>query len=378
MSKDITIFSVDDSAINQELIKGILGNKYSVITAMSGEAFLEMLEGSNPSLILMDITMDGISGYEACIELRKNPKYDNIPVLFVSAATSAEDRLEAYKSGGQDYICKPIEPEELFYKIDVLLQNKKAQEASESQLKSAQTVAMSAMTNTAEMGEVLQLVRASFQVNSVTALSEALIGTLRSFSLNASFQFRMHNTKTNFSTDGSYCPLEKKLLDDASTSDKKIVRFSNKALFNGKKVTIFIKNNPIEDQDREGRLVDHMAIVLDTIDAKLDVLAIELEMKLKRQAALKSMAEQTNHSLHNIENQFKQFNSGLNRILEGMLMEMEQHLLTLGLTEAQEESVLNLLEKHKDHIDQLYDECANIDDSIHTLHQEITKVAELG
>ncbi len=107
---DTTVLIVDDAPANIYLLMEILKSDYATIPATSGEAALEKIEGGlRPDLILLDIMMPGIDGYETCRRLKADKKTRDIPVIFISAATESMRDAKAFEVGAADYVSKPFE-----------------------------------------------------------------------------------------------------------------------------------------------------------------------------------------------------------------------------------------------------------------------------
>ena len=112
------ILAIDDVADNLKIIWNILNHEgYSVAIASSGFQALENLNKMSPDLILLDIQMPELNGYEVCNILKENPLYKDIPVIFLTAKSSPEDIVKGFESGGIDYITKPFNQHELISRI---------------------------------------------------------------------------------------------------------------------------------------------------------------------------------------------------------------------------------------------------------------------
>ena len=106
-----TILVVDDTPDNLSLMSGLLKDDYRVRLANSGEKALKAVQGDNPpDLILLDIMMPGMSGYEVCAALKADPKTRQIPVIFLTAMSAPEDEQKGLELGAVDYVTKPISP----------------------------------------------------------------------------------------------------------------------------------------------------------------------------------------------------------------------------------------------------------------------------
>jgi CheY-like chemotaxis protein len=106
-----TILVVDDTPDNLSLMAGLLKDEYRVKLANNGEKALAAVRGAGPpDLILLDIMMPGMSGYEVCEQLKADPATQRIPVIFLTAMTATEDEKKGLDLGAADYITKPISP----------------------------------------------------------------------------------------------------------------------------------------------------------------------------------------------------------------------------------------------------------------------------
>jgi len=110
-SKKATILLVDDTPDNLTLMSNLLKDDYRVKISNGGEAALQTAaSGLPPDLILLDIMMPGMDGYEVCLRLKSDPRTMNIPVIFLTAMTDVEAERKGLELGAIDYITKPISP----------------------------------------------------------------------------------------------------------------------------------------------------------------------------------------------------------------------------------------------------------------------------
>ncbi len=120
-----SILVVDDTTDNLTLMSALLSDSYKIKVANSGEKALKYLHGDvKPDLILLDIMMPGLSGYDVIRNLKSDPKTRNIPVIFLTAMSAPEDEKKGLELGAVDYITKPISPPILLTRIKTQLQVK--------------------------------------------------------------------------------------------------------------------------------------------------------------------------------------------------------------------------------------------------------------
>ena len=120
------ILAVDDTPENLDVVKGILASKYTVKAAINGPMALKIVEKQPPDLILLDIMMPGMSGYEVCERLKSNPDTSNIPVIFLTAMDQTTDESKGFDLGAADYITKPVNPPILEARVKTHLALKQA------------------------------------------------------------------------------------------------------------------------------------------------------------------------------------------------------------------------------------------------------------
>jgi len=110
VSPKATVLVIDDTADNLTLVSALLGGTYTVRLANNGERALAMATSDPPNLILLDIMMPGMDGYEVCRRLKADPRTRDIPVIFLTAKVETVDEEQGFALGAVDYITKPISP----------------------------------------------------------------------------------------------------------------------------------------------------------------------------------------------------------------------------------------------------------------------------
>ena len=113
------IIIVDDNPVNLQIGKNALSEKYTVATVLSAERLFSVLEYNNPDMILLDVEMPEMNGYEAIKILKQKPETRDIPVIFVTSRIESEDELAGLSLGAIDYITKPFRPALLLKRIEV-------------------------------------------------------------------------------------------------------------------------------------------------------------------------------------------------------------------------------------------------------------------
>lgn len=126
------ILIVDDNPQNLQVLgKILLENKYKIEFSTSGEAALKWLKTRKFDLILLDINMPGMNGFEVCSEIRATPELNNVPVIFLSADSDRDSILKGFELGAQDYVTKPFDSRELLVRVRTHLKLKDSLEELE-------------------------------------------------------------------------------------------------------------------------------------------------------------------------------------------------------------------------------------------------------
>ncbi len=108
MGKLFTILVVDDEPINVQVLTAALRGTYGIITALSGNDAICQIKEHHPDLILLDVMMPDLDGFEVCSSIKQDPAFADIPVIFLTAMDSIEAELRGLGLGGIDYMTKPI------------------------------------------------------------------------------------------------------------------------------------------------------------------------------------------------------------------------------------------------------------------------------
>ena len=116
MSKLILV--VEDQEDNRRIMRDLLSSAgYEIIEAVTGEEGVAAAETHRPDLILMDIQLPGLDGYEATRQIKANPELEHIPIIVVTSYALSGDDVKAFEAGCNDYVSKPFSPRELLAKI---------------------------------------------------------------------------------------------------------------------------------------------------------------------------------------------------------------------------------------------------------------------
>ncbi|MEM1258814.1 MAG: hybrid sensor histidine kinase/response regulator, partial [Bacteroidota bacterium] len=128
------ILAVDDEQLNIELLRFILErNNFNYQGTSDDDYFFELMEEQLPDLILLDVIMPRIEGFELCEKLKSFPKYKDIPVIFLTGKVNVKDKIKGFEVGGVDYVTKPFNEQELIARIQTHIELRRARNQIEQQ-----------------------------------------------------------------------------------------------------------------------------------------------------------------------------------------------------------------------------------------------------
>lgn len=122
MQKGHKILVVDDDQTNLKFLREILDDEYHLLTVDTGEEALSAIHEFNPKIVLLDIMLPGVSGYEVCEKIRQDEQLSQVKIILISAKAMINERQKGYEAGADDYITKPFDHEELLLKVQSILE----------------------------------------------------------------------------------------------------------------------------------------------------------------------------------------------------------------------------------------------------------------
>lgn len=358
MSNKPLLLAVDDEPINIEIIEEALENDYQLEFAESGEESIEKLYTLKPELILLDVNMPGMGGIETCKKIKSDIESSEIPIIFLSALGLPEERMNGYKAGADDYITKPFDSDELLAKINLTLASQQEKTTLQQGSSDAMSMAMTAMTQASEMGEVMQFTRDSYHCRTLEELANRLLQSLSQIELNATVRMTENKQDLFFSTTGIVGDREKEAMEYAREGDR-FIHFGKRSILNYNNLSVLIKNMPIQDTDKYGRLNDITGMLVEGADARI----IGIDMLY----SLSQLISTTREVLGDIEVTHKENEHKNAEILNDLSNSVDWAFINMDLDEDQEKYFRDLLNKTQEQSSALFEADHQMEQKIETL-----------
>lgn len=372
MSQQATIMVVDDDPFMRGLARNALNKDWQVIEAESGEQCLAAVERDLPDVVLLDVEMTGIDGYETCRRLKENAGA-SVPVMFVSAHDGVPDRLRGYEAGGDDYVIKPFDPAELRAKIRSLLDTRAARSELEEKADYAGRAAMTAFTTMGEMGALLQSLRRFNTCTDGPALAEAVLAGMALYDLGGAAQVRLPEGVVTRASHGGASPLEASVIGHMAEMDR-IVQFKTRLSITYDRVSLLINNMPVADADRCGRLRDHLAMLAEGAEMRAQAI-VATEQSNKRGVAIGEAVVSATQTLAEIDRAQRESRMAVNLAVQDMTDAIDRAYVGLGLTDGQEAMLSEIVRKGIDSILHAQSAGTDVSDRLTALVAELNKLA---
>lgn len=370
-----TVLIVDDDKFIQKFLSRALGGKYHTLCASNGLDGIETARASHPDVILLDVEMPGLNGYEVCDKLQLDNAISDIPVIFLSGKSSIRERLIGYEAGAVDFLTKPCEKDELLAKIKIHCAQKKDKETLESRIESVSETAHAAITGSSELGRVIQFMEQSANVTTLDQLADAFFQVTNLLSLNCCLYFCSANGNIFHSSKGSVTPLEKELMLALYAEGNRFHDFGCRTQINYSRVSLLIKNMPLDNMEAYGRYKDLLPSLLNSTNFK--VKAIDSEQALIRQSqSLSASFESVNETLSNLATSLTSSQEDVIVVMKDMLAELADTLPSMGLEEDQELYLINRVDVAVNRSIELSDQANNIHMSFQTVSRLLQHLSD--
>lgn len=347
------VMIVDDDEFMLEFISDTLSEEYQVISLDNGLQLLAQAQTHRPQLILADVQMPDIDGYTLCQRIKQDPTLAEIPVLFLSALDSLEDRLRGFEVGAEDFVNKPINPKMLLSKVAKVLELAEERQQLKSQAQWATNTAMLAMTSMSETGMLLEILKQLNECTSIQTLATNTLDSIRLFELEGVVQLLYgDNQRLTLNHRGPATALEISVLQHIISMDR-IIQFKNRLSINYPHVQLIVNNLPIEDEERCGRLRDHLATLVQAVEVRLQAL-YDQQLAQQRGNLIHQTLGSLGQMLHDIDRQQRDHQVNTMALLDTLLHRVEGALVGLQLTERQETALVNLVRDSFEELSEAY------------------------
>lgn len=364
----IRVMLVDDDEYSTAPINLLLQQSVETLCVESGEAALAQFDAFRPDVVLLDIDMPGLNGYDTCRRLRAREDIaaDEQPaVIFISSHDTLEDRLQAYDSGGDDFINKPAAPDEVLRKVQALVKMLIHKKRLQSDKQSTHKALIDVLTEYGENARVTHFLRSSLSCITMEELATLVMDILANYGLTAHVQLRPPGECLTFVKEGCSTPLIESVFAHVKNLGR-IFQFRRQLIINFTYVSILVRNMPIEDSDRCGSLRDSLAIIAEGCDEGAQALIRTAQIE-KRTRQLEATALAVERAIGSLCEQYQQQKQQTILIAQSLNNRLMQQIFLLGLSEQQEKKIEEVFDSEIDKLLELFDRGLDFDTQLNDL-----------
>lgn len=344
MTTKIDVLVIDDDKFIQKLItKTLTTEMMEVRTADDGESGIEEALSNCPDIIILDIEMPGINGYEVCDRLRNIESTKEIPIIILSSHGSLRERMQGYDVGADDYLVKPFEQENLIARTNVLVKYYSDRKELRQQFELANKSVLTALTDSSELAIAMQFLEKSITYRSINELAQGLFECTEQFSLECCAMILENSHHVWYSSESSaISPLEKDLIEMCD-KQARFLDFGNRTIVNYPGISLLVKNMPLDDMDRYDRLRDLLPIILSAVNSKITTIRTEESLTLQSENLIGSF-KMIHNSLYYLGTTIVNNRTQSTAMMKKLVQELNIDFLGMGLEEDQEEFLLTRID----------------------------------
>lgn len=338
---------------------------FKLTHCQSFESLMTHASFKEDHLILIDVIPDTSQQFNALNKIKSEPSLNDISTAMLIDNLDLDDRLKACELGADDCISSHVEHDDLVTRLQSTILNALANRQLKEQLKAASDVAMTAMSNTSDMGANIQFLLDSYQCENLDQLGQLLFKSLNYFGLSCSLQMRSKYQIKNMEANGMERTMESKLLSEMKDAGR-FYDFGSRTVINYGAVSLLIKNMPKDQPEKYGVIKDNIFGLLQGTDAKVKAIDLKLTV-LEDQEAQQHLIKGLEHGIQTLESKYLDLTNEVASQVDGIVDSIETSMQTLLLTEEQESILLNRIKQGRDNVVALFHGYASMDDDLKDL-----------
>jgi CheY-like chemotaxis protein len=375
MSPSFKVFAVDDDPVVLDILRAILEPDCEIQTFSSVEDCQARLATEKPDLFLLDVNLPGIDGYTFCRQIKDAFETRRIPVIFVSGNDTIEERIKGYDAGGEDFIVKPFEPEELLRKFMVAQSMVLSQRSLTTQAEEAEMLSSLVMASMDETGILLQFMSKLIAMESAEEVADGLLELMGRYRLDGVVQTRLGSVTQTRSAAGKNLPLEVAVIEHVRDQGR-IFEFSRRSVHNFERVTLMVNTLPLNDPDYCGRLRDHLSVAAQGVDSRLKALQVE-EANRRAQGGILAALESVGDTIMELRDAHQNNSAASSKLVVDLQETLLNSFYRLGLTDNQEKFLQNMVGDFMTRMADLLNRGAETQETLQRLNRRLGELRSL-
>lgn len=335
---------IDDDKVVITAFSKMVEEFYHLKSAKTGLEGIKLAREYKPDVIVLDVEMPGMNGYEVCDTLKHDDRTKGIPVIFVSSHRGLHERMLGYEAGASDFVVKPFEPDELLAKIRTQCKVLEEHSNLSKKVDFASKTAFTAMRGSSELGVAIQFIESTYAAKNFRDIADKFLNVTQELGLNCTLMFKTDAGLVYFSIQEDVPPLEKEVISTLHCSGDRFNDFGCRTQINYQRVALLVKNMPLQDPEAYGRFKDFLPTMLGSTDARIK--SMELEKALVDQTRnLSQSFGVVRDTLISLGENLEGNQTQVLKLLKRTIDELENKIPTMGLEDDQEKYLIDTLDK---------------------------------
>ena len=367
MSKKYGVIVFNSHSISESI--RALQLDFKLTHCQTYESLLSHASYEGNHLLLID-DIPGDNAHFAFLDKIKSespPELESLSVVLLSSNMALEKRLLACELGADDCISTQLDHDDLVTRLQSTIYNAIANKQLKEQLRAASDVAMAAMASTGDLGANIQFLLDSYQCQNFDQLGQLLFQSLNHYGINCSLQMRGKYRVKNMEANGLERTMESRLLTELKDAGR-FYDFGNRTVINYNRVSILIKNMPVDDAEKYGQIKDNIFALLQGADAKIEALDMQANVYLEHQAQ-ENLIRRMENGIENLGMQYREMTKQIIGVVNQLADSFEESMQTLLLTDEQEKILIERLESGKNNVYDIFERFSSMDDDLANILQ---------
>ncbi len=363
-----------DSALNALPI-----DEYEVTCIEERNDYFDTATSKDTDLALLNFITAKDPATEICQKLKKNKKTKRMPIIISLETDNLEEIIDCYDAGAFDVISKKNSSDEIQKRIQIAIESYHHAIKLEEKAKKAKQAAFDAMEDSNKLGTVIEFMARSVNCDSFESLATLTFEVFGKLHVHGSIILHTRKGDFFFADDGQEKPLEEQLItkykehvDSGENTDGRFKTFSNRVLVASHGASILIRDVP-DDETEAGRLRDLLGALINVLDARSLTICHLLSQEQKI-ALTKDLISSTKAAMDELEKMFKYNESETTAVMDTLMEDTHNGLMTLCLTDEQENYFLQLLDQSMGRLTNLYTQNIMIDRHFEKIIASLTKL----
>lgn len=329
------ILIVDDDEVLHILLQNTLA-RYETRSALSGEKAQALIAGFQPELIILDVNMPGVDGYETCKKIRETISDEELPILFLSTNSQLEDKIRGYESGGNDYITKPFDIQILLKKIEQALAYRTQALSLRQKVAQSNDMIESAHNDADKLRAIASFSQNALFCGDIDALCEAFFEVAGRLGIKGILRIESNDRIVIKSDNGMVSQIENDILALSRNLDQVFYFGKNRAVINWINTSFLVKNFNEE-------WLDKLQMLMNTLEGGMTVIRAEQDFI---------------NAINTYTSKNYQLQLNVIALFEGLVDDLKSQINAMGaataLSEMQENALIKAVDTRISKVDTLF------------------------